>query len=236
MSNPRNIEEGLGDHLNDALTNGWYSASKGLSKVIMKVFASNALSLMHHRFGTYFLTWGTLRWNMAIMFFFWLAANGVGKTILSFQILIVAAAFVYHIFESKNNLQKASKGNRRHSLYIGDSFLWGWYVRLVHATGMQDSFFGKVTGNGFVKYGQTLLFVLLGFVFIALGLPANGFLFIMGGASVFALFRDIEKEELKIKQQVWDAQGESEEIQEAQSPNVQSRPNRVTRPPLVRRS
>lgn len=230
MQPHQNVEENLGDALGDALTNGWYTAGKGLSLVVLKLFSSNILALTHHRFGTRFLTWGTLWWNIAIMGIGWVAANGIGRTIFGFQMLAVIAAFIYHIFESKSNLWNAGKGQRRrHSLYLGDSMLWPLYQRLLMALNLENSFWGRISGYGFVKWFESGLWLILGFLLMPLGLVSNGIFLMMNGASLFGLIQHGERMDMRRKQQLWDAENESEEITHVQESPQPQDSNRVAR-------
>ncbi len=229
----RNQEEIVGDALADGLTGGWYSAGKGLSMMMAKLFAANTYSLLHHRFGTRFITVSTVWWNLFFMGIFYFAAGDTGGRVLfKYHMMLVVGACIYHMVEARRNLRSERKGKRRHSLFIGESLFVVPVARLIVALKLENApVLRLLTDYGFQKYVEPGFCFLLGIALTACGLPANGFFLMLCGVSMFRLFTGIEKANADAKQQLWDAQHEGEELEEAQEePGRQARPNRVRRP------
>ncbi len=226
----RNNEESLGDTIGDALTGGWYTTGKGLSLVLVKLFCANIFSLLHRRFGSHFITVSTIWWNILLTGIFWLAANSTGRVLFKWHILLMAAASLWHVYESNRNLRRPL-GQRRHSLFIGESLLWVPFARLVYLLKL-DGLLANMTENGFQKYVESLLCIVVGLVLSSLGLFANGFFFMLCGASIFRLHLNIERHDRLNRQKIWDAEHGSGAIEEAQAP---PRPSNKVRGKATRR-
>lgn len=227
MSHHRNQEEFLGDTIGDAFTDGWYSAGKGLRIIMLKMFSTSSLALMHHRFGTAFITWSTLYWNVFLMGIFTLLSHGVSRTIFKYHMILVIAAFIYHIFESRSNLRNHKKGKRRHSLFLGDSMLWVPFQKLLSAL-KANSVLDKLSEYHFVKWIEPGFCVLIGFLLIGFGLASNGFFLLISGLSILQLIRHSEKMDFRAKQELWDAREEGQ-VLEVDEPPRQQGANRATR-------
>lgn len=229
MQLPRNNEEAMGDAILDQISGGRYTVAKGFGMVFTKLFSINALALLHHRFGSHFITISTVFWNVAVMGIALLMSSGDSRTVFKIQFWVTIAACIYHLIEARGNLRSYAKGKRRHSLAVGESLLWKPFCKLTNALKI-----GSPSDYGFQKYVEPALCLVLALIFFLAGFHTSAFFFFMGASASFALYRNIEDTHFRRKQEMWDAGQEGEIIEEAQQPTQPA--NRVARPVARRAS
>lgn len=204
-----------------------YHLYRGISVVMTKIMASCTIVLLRHRFGTDFITMGTLFWCLMLLGIMYLVAGPGSAALFAIQAGLVAAASIWHILESRRNLRRRAMTEPRHSMDSGTSLLawpFGWIIDRLRLGNVFP--FRAMTVFGFQKWMEPGLLLLLALVCFALNCASFGFMLMLSASSLFRMALWVERDYYRMKQQAIDA-GEYgqilETIQDAPRPTVANR-------------
>jgi hypothetical protein len=220
-------EEWGDEALGQFASNGNLQIYRNFSHLIIKVFATYVWVFLRYRFGVYVVNLRSIWWGgMVLMLLGMISSLGQSGVDANGQpvepsgspvfygwhlALFILAAF-YHSFEANRNLRRTDgKGQLRNGYDTGESRLWLWLEKLVHATGFIETRVGhwlcaRITYFRLQKWLEPLLIVGIGILFRMFGYEGYGLFLILCGISVHLVARMEERAYYEFKQQHWDAQ------------------------------